>query len=314
MSAPTDNDASQSDPRPGVVSPTRSQVTRIAVGVDGHAEGRDAAALGRAIADAVGAELMLVAVHPDPMLPLPSEMGWKSLRREAEKLLRTVRDAHAPQARIVAETDFSIPRALHRVVRAHDRDLLVVGSSRDAADGHVRIGKRTRQLLCHFECALAIAPRGLAQAGPVQLRSVGVGYDGGAESEAALALAATLAGAARAELQVQGVVDDRIPMLLRSPLEGLVAAEWSGVITEEKRVLREQALAALARLGIDVPVEVTSGRPADTLLALSEKVDLLVIGSRRWGPVSRVLLGSTGEAVLHDAACSVLTVPRPAAA
>jgi nucleotide-binding universal stress UspA family protein len=35
-----------------------------------------------------------------------------------------------------------------------------------------------------------------------------------------------------------------------------------------------------------------------------------VVGSRRWGPVARLLLGSTGEALLHDARCSALIVPR----
>ena len=47
-------------------------------------------------------------------------------------------------------------------------------------------------------------------------------------------------------------------------------------------------------------------------MELGEQVDLLVIGSRRWGAATRVLVGSTGEALLHDAACPVLVVPRPA--
>ena len=50
---------------------------------------------------------------------------------------------------------------------------------------------------------------------------------------------------------------------------------------------------------------------ADALLALSRKVDLLVIGSRRWGPMARVLLGGTGETLLHEAHCPMLVVPRP---
>jgi nucleotide-binding universal stress UspA family protein len=36
-----------------------------------------------------------------------------------------------------------------------------------------------------------------------------------------------------------------------------------------------------------------------------------VIGSREWGPTARLLLGSTGEALMHDSACAVLAVPRP---
>jgi nucleotide-binding universal stress UspA family protein len=54
------------------------------------------------------------------------------------------------------------------------------------------------------------------------------------------------------------------------------------------------------------------GRPADALLRLAGEVGLVVIGSRRWGPVARMLLGSTGEALRPDATCPVLVV-RPSA-
>jgi nucleotide-binding universal stress UspA family protein len=154
-------------------------VSRIAVGVDGYPEGRDAVALGAAIASVTGAELMLVAVHLDLLVVLPSGMDWKSLLTEAESMLRDIRDLLAPGARTVAESDLSIPRALHRIVRRDHRDLLVLGSSRHAAQGRVWISKRTRQLLCHFECALAIAPRGLHSQLPFPIRRVGVGYEGG---------------------------------------------------------------------------------------------------------------------------------------
>lgn len=92
-------------------------------------------------------------------------------------MLRDVRDSLAPDARIMAETDLSIPRALHRVVRRDHRDLLVVGSSRNASEGRVRIGKRTRQLLCHFECALAISPRGLQTQPSFGMTALGPGQD-----------------------------------------------------------------------------------------------------------------------------------------
>jgi nucleotide-binding universal stress UspA family protein len=287
-------------------------ITRIAVGVDGCDEGRDAAALGAAIADVTGAELMLVSVHPDPMVPVPKEMESKALRKESERMLMDVRCSHAPGARVVAERDLSIARALHRVVRHHHRDLLVLGSSRDAAQGTVRIGKRTRQLLCHFDCSLAIAPRGLHRQRTIRLRRIAVGYDGSPESGAALTLAHSLAAAAGAHLHAQGVVDDRVPVLLRSALQGLVATEWRDAVAETQQCLLDEIRAAIDASEAEVSAGVSPGRPADALLSLSRDVDLLAIGSRRWGPAARLLLGSTGEALLHGAACPVLVVPRPA--
>jgi nucleotide-binding universal stress UspA family protein len=249
-------------------------LSRIAVGVDGYPEGTDAVVLGAALARATGAELTLIAVHPEPLLVLPEGMNWTSLERQAEAMLREARDALAPEARIAVETSQSVPRALERVVRREHRDLLVVGSSRHAPEGHVRIGKRTRQLLGDFKCALAIAPRGMHRRPDRRLAHIGVGYDGGAESDAAA---------------VQRLAEP-------------VAAEMEA--------LREFGLSAARATGARARAEVTRGRPADALLELSTEVDMLVIGSRRWGPVARLLLGSTGEAVAHGAACPLVIVPR----
>ena len=71
-------------------------------------------------------------------------------------MLAATRDAFAPRARLAVETDASVARALERAVAREHHDLLVVGSSRHATEGHVRIGKRTRQLIGHAGCALAV--------------------------------------------------------------------------------------------------------------------------------------------------------------
>lgn len=287
-------------------------IARIAVGIDGYPEGRDAAVLGAALARATKAELMLVAIHPDPLVVLPSGMDWKGLRKRAEAVLRETRDAVTPDARIVVETDISVARALHRVIGREHRDLLVVGSSRHGPEGRVRIGKRTRQLLCHFECGLAIAPRGMHKRAEPGFARIGVGYDGGPESQAALALAGSIAVANGAELRVRGVVDDRMPAIGRWGLAGgAIATEWEEVIEADVDSLRERAVAAAESTGASLQAEVVRGRPADALLELCADVDLLVIGSRRWGWAARVMLGSTGEALLHDGGCPVLVVPRP---
>lgn len=295
------------------VNPAESSaVARVAAGIDGYPEGRDAAVLAATIAHAVSAELMLVAVHPDPLVVLPREIGWRGLHTQAEVLLRETRDALAPGARITVETDWSVPRALERVVEREHRDLLVVGSSRHAPVGEVRIGKRTRQLLCHSRCALAVAPRGLSDRAEGRLARIGVGYDGGPESRAALLLAASIALAGGSKLHIHAVVDDRMPAVGWTGVGGRVLLEdWDAIIEQELATLRAQAQSEAAALGADAEVEGLRGRPADALLKLCGHVDLLVIGSRRWGAVARLLLGSTGEALMHGASCPVLVVPRP---
>ena len=305
----------QSQPRSTSADPGSVSNLLIAAGVDGYPEGRDAAALGAMLARVTDGELLLVAVHPEPFVVLPAELGWTAMRKQAEEALRQTRDELAPGARIAVETDWSVPRALERVVAREHRNLLVMGSSRRGPEGRVRIGKRTRQLLCHFRCALAVAPRGLSSTPERRLARVGVGYDGSEESRAALALAGSIAVAAGAKLSVRGVVDDRLPGVgWPSFGRDQLMSIWSELTEPMVESLRARAQAAADATGADVAVEVSRGRPADALMELGEQADLLVIGSRRWGAATRVLVGSTGEALLHDAACPVVVVPRPAAA
>ena len=298
-----------SDPVSGPTDPPK--LRRIAVGVDGHPEGRDAAALAGALGRATGADTMLVAVLSDPLIVPLTGLSWKELHKQAETTLAETRDSLVSDARVVIETDFSVARALERVAAREHVDLVVLGSSPEAHTGQVRIGNRTRQLIGDAQCALAVAPRGFAEAGTVAIERIGVGYDGGPESDAALALAGVIARACGAELDVRAVVDDRIPTFgLRGPRGSRIVAEWQSLIADDVEELRKQAIEAAKSAGVDARVEVLSGHPADLLLELSEEVDLLVLGSRRWGAVARLLLGSTGEALLHGGVCPMLVVPR----
>ncbi|HET9102531.1 MAG TPA: universal stress protein [Solirubrobacteraceae bacterium] len=285
-------------------------VTHVLAAVDGFSTGRDAAVLGRLISEAASADLLLATVYAHPLLPMAPELGARALKRESERILRQARDRDAPGARVTIAGDVSVARALHRVARAEHRDLIVVGSSRDAEPGHVQMGAHTRQLLGYFDCGLAVAARDLHTRAAGGITSIGVGYDGGPEAEAALRLAATLAAGAGARLRVRAVVDDSVPFLLRSAWTGLIATEWHDVIAEEGRDLQARAAAACAQLALSAAAEVVTGSPAEAMVALTHEVDLLVIGSRRWGPAARVVLGGTGEALMRDAACSVLAVPR----
>jgi nucleotide-binding universal stress UspA family protein len=146
----------------------------------------------------------------------------------------------------------------------------------------------------------------------VRLRNIGVGYDGSPESEAALALAGSLAVAAHAELHIRAVVDDRVRRLVCSALGGLVATEAVDVVVQEEERLRDRTAAATNAIDANVEAQVRRGNPSEVLLTLCNDVDLLVFGSRRWGAIARVVLGRTGEAVARDAGCPLLVVPRPA--
>src|SRR6185437_2472834 len=140
----------------------------------------------------------------------------------------------------------------------------------------------------------------------------GVGYDGGPEARAALAWAAAIAEGSGAQLSVRGVIDDRVPALGWPSLWIEPFREcWDEVMDEEAETMHTGIEAATAGLWAPLTVTVERDTPAASLIDLSLTCDLLVIGSRRWGPVARLLLGGTGEALVHGAYCSLLIVPRP---
>ena len=151
----------------------------VGAAVDGNSSGRDATVLGSLLARAMGAELMLIAIHEEPVLPvaLPGGASWTALEAQARAMLAETRDSLAPDARIMVQADVLVWRGLRRVVRHEHRDLLVVGSAQDADAKRVRLGRSAGELLGHLECPLAIAPSSFGQHIEGRLDRIGVGYD-----------------------------------------------------------------------------------------------------------------------------------------
>ena len=279
-----------------------TQIRHLAAAIDLSPASTDAAVLTAAIGGP-DADVLLIAIEPDLALIPPADEP--RVRRETEQLLGHVRSAHLPDALLAVAKDLSVARGLRRIVDERGRQLLVVGSSRTAQEGEVAVGKKTRQLLDHLPCSLAIAARGLADQPAFKLRRIGVGFDGGPESKAAAAAAAGIAATCGAELVIRGVVDDRIPALAWPDLWLEEVREiWREVIDHEVRALHKRLDAVAAQLDVAVTTEVTRGRPASSLSELASDVQLLVIGSRRWGPMARLLLGGTGETLVRRRAAA----------
>jgi nucleotide-binding universal stress UspA family protein len=289
-----------------------AQIAHVAAAVDALPEGNDAAVLATAITRAVDGDLVLLAIEPQLPLVVPGA-DWRLMRRETTAMLARTRDTFAPGARSAIESDLAPARGIKRVLGREHRQLVVCGSSQHGAEGRVSIGRTSRQLLGQMSCALAIAPRGLSTRGPLTFTRIGVGFDGEPESLAALSMAATIAAGCGAELVIRGVVDDRVPKLTWPNLWIKPFMEsWNTAMDAEVAELRRAVENAARELPVPVRIEIDRAIPAVSLGELSLTTDLLVIGSRRWGTVARILLGGTGEALADDARCSLLIVPRPA--
>jgi nucleotide-binding universal stress UspA family protein len=198
--------------------------------------------------------------------------------------------------------------ALQALAEKGEADLIVLGSTQRAHVGSVAPGSVAEHLLHGARCRLIIAPKGYAweDHSEDRLRVVAVGFDGMAESYAALEEAATLAGKFGAAMRVIGV---------STPIPALGAGAAAQAGPEAGPDFQTQLHEAVAELPSELralPV-LERGDPVHKLLEQAEVgVDLLVLGSRGFGPVMRLLIGSVSSRVIREASCPVMVVPRPA--
>ncbi len=279
----------------------------IVAGCNGRDRGRGAVALGHALAAATGARLLIVGVQLDPPVPFES---YGTVREALEHDLKATRDELAPGARVRVAPGFSPAHALVGVAQEVDADLIVVGERHRGRLEHLLEPDHAMQVLHGADCAVAVAPD--TPAPRTTLRRIGVGLDDVPEAEAALALARDLTRRGEARLVLCTVVDDAIPGWIGLEGTAAYATAHQTVVearTKDARTRMEAALEACE--GDRAEGAVVTGDPARELIALSRRVDLLVLGSRRWGPVRRLALGSTSERVIRSAECPVLVPPRP---
>jgi nucleotide-binding universal stress UspA family protein len=249
----------------------------IVVGVDGREGGRAALALAGALQRALGSEVVAVTAYPQD-------------REHPEQVLAEETSGAAVDARKLAVPDSSPARALHHVAEREHAGLIIVGSDHQGPVRRVLAGGVTNGTLHGAPCAVAVAPIALAGTAPA-LRTIGVGYDGSPEAAKALDLAVSLSCATRAELELMCV--------LAAP--ATPGEQADAVLSEAARGIGEQARTWTAE-----------GVPDVELARHSSQLDLLVVGSRGYGPLKRLMLGSTTVQLVRSSSCPVIVLPRGA--
>lgn len=274
----------------------------VLVGVDGRTNGRDAIALAARLTDPTGRST-LAHVRGGALRPVDAATPGllDKEHEESQSLLEQERTAAGVSAELVNVVATTPGRGLHQQAEEQSADLLVVGSCSHGTLGRVMLGDDTRAALNGAPCAVAIAARGYAEH-PVPIANVGVGYDGSPESTAALAMARELASTTRADVHALEVVP-------------IATYAYTGMmppaIGESIDALLQEANTRMQELP-DVDGRAVYGLTGEELAAFGEKVDILVVGSRGYGPVKRLMLGSTSDHLQRHARCSLLVLPRAA--
>jgi nucleotide-binding universal stress UspA family protein len=274
--------------------------TSVIVGVDELERGRDAIALAADLVSTGGKLTLAYVYHGDPHVWRGSSPPFEHAEHEraTEVLEAAARDAGI-DAELRCHGSTSVGHGLHDLAEATGADLLVVGCSRRGVVGRVLLGDDTRAALNGAPCAVAIAPAGFAQH-PRLMREIGVGYNGSLESEHALGVARALATEHHAKLSAFEAVSIPAIAVSSGPVQ---IDEWmEGLIDDARK--RVSALRGVEPHAI-------YGQAADELAMFSASVDLLVVGSRSYGPFGRLVHGSTSQQLARIARCPLLVLPRP---
>ncbi len=199
-------------------------------------------------------------------------------------------------------------RALHELSSDPSTVMVVVGSTTRGALRRVLPGNIAHELLSGAACPVAIAPHGYEEQDTRPLSTVGVALDGSAEADQALAGARELARRAGATLHIISVVEPlafgAMPVSTMEP-----AASAGQLLEDELRAVHDTAVGESRDL-VETRSVIERGEPADVLLEQSRHLAVLVAGSRGYGPLGAVLLGSTTRELMHGAACPMIVVPR----
>lgn len=279
--------------------------SRIAVGFDGTERAEDAIVLARSLAGE-GAEITMVGILPSILLAtvgtIPVEHGEDEGEGEFERRMRTLADHYGAQARLARSS--SPARGLYDTAAEIGAELVVVGSPESTNRGRARAGRVASQLLQGGQWAVALAPTGHSTES--SLAEIGVAVDGSTESQHALREAIELAsGGEQRSIRLIGVASITW------------SAAWAFALDEMTRAAEEETEKSLEAAMASIPEGITARKavrvgdpPTEILDEASREIDLLCMGSRAYGPVRRVLLGSVSSVIVREAPCAVLVEPR----
>ena len=272
---------------------------RVLVAYDGSEAARDALALGLRLLEP-GGTIVLACVVEQRGWHLPGHIRAAELAvTDAEAMLIEARASIAPRVRVRVRTPVasSAARGLTELAERENAELIAIGSAHGGASSdRIGLARTAGRLLQGGPCAVAVAPPGVRETDP--FRHVGVAFDASPESNAALAAAYAIAGTARSA------------MTLYSALDPLDAQDDQARMAVSDRL---DAAADAAPGDLNPRTAFLRGAPGLAIAdACDGVVDLLVCGSRGYGPMQRALLGSVSEELIARSRQPVLVVPRPA--
>lgn len=289
----------------------------ITIGVSPDEAGADAVALGAVLGRLLGEQLVLVHVHPST-IDYPSigkvDAEWADfLAERSTSILETANlrlnaEWGSGAAEQLTVANSSVGRGLLEAAERTGGNLVVLGPGTIGREAHVSLGSTAHSIVHGGHVGVALAPEGYRETAPDEIRRLVVAFRADADNERVLAWSQDAARKHHFEvvllslvLRVTRIVGARLG---RDPERGVMEA-----LVEKQHQAQNEAL---DRMGGQATGTVLQGDTADQAMGRFgwRRDDLLVLGSSRFGALSRVFLGDTGLKIVRAATVPALLLPR----
>lgn len=224
-----------------------------------------------------------------------------------------------PDAAVTSIASTKAPAAgILEAAATHEVDLVVVGARGTGAIRRLLLGSVSRAVVHGATLPVLVARGPLPEANQLRVLVCHKAVSG----PAVAALAGRLHWPAGTEGRVIGVTESMLAGPLpewlqrrsRDPDIAAIAQAWEQEHKSEVAVLESELTAFATTLPAPFqhhPPLIAEGNPGEKIIAAAEshESDLIVMGRAPTDPFTRWIIGSTSEAVLSHAHCSVLLVP-----
>ena len=271
------------------------------IGVDGSEQSRTALAWGLARAAERGAAVELLHVADDSFLS--ESVAFLSEAQQASEQMLAAEIEHARSLGFTGEISGTavVGHPIAEVEEASKRaDLLILGAHAGSRFAGSFFGTRAVKVAATAHCPVAVIP----PEAPVPNATVVVGVDGSEASKKAIAYAAE-------EASTRGIPLTAVYAWM-PPLTPGLEYLWSEELVSSQRAAAEEAIAiGVAGLAsrypdLEIRREIVQSPPVAALVDAAKGAEMIVVGSRGRGGISRLLLGSVSHGVLQALPCPVV--------
>lgn len=290
---------------------------KIVIGVGPEGSNADALALGALLAQLLGAGVTLARINP-PTIDYPSrgnvDAEWTAyLQEQSTTSLNNARDLlntrwAMSDVDTIAHANMSVSRGLSEVAEQVGASFIVLGPHAEGHNGQISLGSTTHSLAHGALVGIAVAPMGFSEVAPNQIGRLVVGFREGSLGEQVLRWSVDVARREGMSVELLTV----ITRVTRMP-GGRIGHDPERMVLQalheqEQRAQRE------ATKGLSQNIECTVAEGDTVAEALRgfgwRKDDVFVIGSSRFGVISRVFMGDFSLKLLRAASVPVILLPR----